>query len=102
MGSYRDDFDLRLDALRHRQHAEGRQINRFDTVINENAETHLPPSVVYQDVLGFSPTDSDRAGHPGSTSTKDTPFVSVANSVAMNVIEANRINIIDTPAVPPM
>jgi hypothetical protein len=35
-------------------------------------------------------------------STRVSPFVSFANRVAMNVIEANRINIIDTPAVPPM
>ena len=34
--------------------------------------------------------------------SKDRLFVSVANNVAMNVTEANRINIIDTPAVPPM
>ena len=63
------------------------------------------PHAISTAIRGFSPHSlDDRMGDESikAYSTRGLPFVSVANSVAMNVIAASRINMSDTPAVPPI
>jgi hypothetical protein len=72
------DFDLGRDAARHRQHAEGGEIDRLDAVIDENPEPHLPYSV------------------------SERPAVSRAASAAASVIAPSTIIMIETPVVPPI
>ena len=36
------DLDVGADAARHRQDAEGREVDRLDAVVQENPELHRP------------------------------------------------------------
>ena len=72
------DLDFGRDAARHRQHAEGCEIDRLDAVIDEDAEPH------------------------GAHSVNERPAVSRAASAAASVMSPRMIIMIDTPVVPPI